>query len=300
MAESDKYETLSDVDEAIEAKVKELDKSRGSDDCFALLIGDRPIDGDLVDKVFNDLRNRFKGQAESKRLLVILESSGGDIDASYNLAQLFRRYGTDHLEVMIPRWAKSAATLLACSGDIVSMTPVAELGPVDPQITALNPLEGRLEKFSPLDIESTLELIRNEYSNGNKEMAEGLMQRLQFPLTLGSFKKTLDLSRLYLERLLATRMLSKDAEKAKKAAELLTTGYPSHGYCIDLTEVCELGLNAREIEEPQLSIVWKLHNLSRKRQELVQEEKRQETEKKLRELPPTLRDNLPPGLLDED
>ena len=30
--------------------------------------------------------------------------------------------------------AKSASTLLACAGDVIYMTPMAELGPVDPQV----------------------------------------------------------------------------------------------------------------------------------------------------------------------
>ena len=234
MAQSNEYESLSDVDGAIKDNVGKFEESCDGADCFPLLIGDRLIDGDLVDRVYDDLRNRFGGQSKSRKLTVILESPGGDIDAAYNLAHLLRRYGPDHLEVFIPRWAKSAATLLACSGDIIMMTPVAELGPVDPQITTLNPLEGRLEQFSPLNIESTLELIRNEYAKGNGQMAEGLMQRLQFPLTLGSFIKTLDLSKQYLQKLLATRMLSADTERAANAAQLLTEGYANHGYCINL------------------------------------------------------------------
>ena len=106
---------------------------------------------------------------------------------------MFRLFGSEKLTFIIPRWAKSAATLLVCGGDEILMTPVAELGPLDPQITVMNPLENRIEKFSPLHIESTLELIQVEFENGNSELANGLLQRLQFPLTLGRFKKSLEL-----------------------------------------------------------------------------------------------------------
>jgi hypothetical protein len=118
-----------------------------------------------------------------------------------NLAQILRSFGTENLTFIVPRWAKSAATLLVCAGDRILMAPPAELGPLDPVIVEMNPLERRMEQFSPLHIDATLELIREEYKNGNKQLADGLMQRLQFPLTLGSFKKSLDIGKQYLEKL---------------------------------------------------------------------------------------------------
>lgn len=287
MTESDDRAMMQEVEGAIEDKIGELEESFGGVPCFQLLIGDRSIDRGLVDEVFDGLRERFDQRPEQDNLVVLLDSSGGDINAAYNIAHLLRRYGRERLEIVIPRWAKSAATLLACSGDVIKMTPASELGPVDIQITQRNRQERRLEKFSPLDIESTLTLIRSEYANGNKEMADGLLQRLQFPLTLGRFKKTLDFSKQYLGALLSTRMLCGQTKKAKRAAKLLTEGYSDHGYCINLEECQKIGLEAVEIEEPQLGVVWEIHKLSSRRLEL---------KRKMR-----IRDelgNLPPGLLD--
>ena len=181
--------------------------------CYLLLLSNATIGPRIVDDVFDDLYKNHSGQ---DKLDVIIDSGGGDIDSAYNLAQLFRRYGSKELVFIIPRWAKSAATLLACAGDRILMTPVAELGPIDPQITAFNPLESRMETFSPIHIESTLELIRQEYKNGNELLANGLLQRLQFPLTLGSIKKSLDIGQQYVEKLLLTRMLKGDPKKMKK------------------------------------------------------------------------------------
>ena len=292
--------TVAAVDKAIESEIKALQElcSEGQA-CIPFLIGSESIDAETVDTAYADLRERFAYGESTGRLLIVLESGGGDIDAAYNLAQLFRRYGTDHLEVMVPRWAKSAATLLACSADVISMSPVAELGPVDPQITQMNPMEQRLEQFSPLHIESTLELIRNEYDNGHKDLAEGLMQRLQFPLTLGSFKKSLELSEQYLEKLLATRMLKGEPDKAKDAAKRLTEDYADHGFCIDLAEAKAIGLNVQDIPEAQVRTAWKLHELAKHRQRLLVEQRRKETAKKLKDLPQELLDKLPPSLKDD-
>lgn len=293
MTESNDRAPLQEVESSIAAKIAELEESFGGIPCFPLLIRDSFIDRGLVDEVFGDLRERFGQRPEHDKLVVLLDSSGGDINAAYNISQLLRRYGRERLEIVIPRWAKSAATLLACSGDVIKMTPASELGPVDPQITEFNPLEDRLEKFSPLDIESTLELIRSEYAEGNKKVADALLQRLQFPLTLGRFKKTLDLSKQYLGALLSTRMLRDRADEAREVARLLTEGYSDHGYCINLEECQDIGLEAVEIEEPQLGIIWEIHKLSTRRLELKHEMRIRD---ELGKLPPSLLDVLAPEL----
>ncbi len=266
--------------------------------CFSMLSGDESIDSGLVDKTYDRLQAQFGHDNSTGSLVVILDSSGGDIDAAYNLAQLFRRYAPKYLEFVIPRWAKSAATLLACSGDLISMTPVAELGPLDPQITQMNPLEQRIERFSPLHIESTLALIRNEFENGNINLANGLLQRLQFPLTLGSFQQSLELGDQYVEKLLSTRMFKDDDDhdKAKGVATRLTRGYADHGFCINILEAQELGLKVRDVPTEHLTEVWNIHLLSKHRNELVNEAKRKEMVERLKELPQELLGNLPPDL----
>ena len=176
------------------------------------------------------------------------------------------------------------------------MTPVAELGPLDPQITQINTLEQRLERFSPLHVESTLELIRNEFAQGNNALAEGLLQRLQFPITLGSFKKSLEVGKQYAGKLLASRMLKDDADKASEIAIRLTEGYADHGFCINMDEAQALGLVVDELPANQLEIVWEIHKLARKKSALQDAKRKKEMEKKLKELPPELLEALPPGL----
>jgi Serine dehydrogenase proteinase len=176
---------------------------------------------------------------------------------------LFREFAPEKLHFIIPRWAKCAATLLACSGDEILMTPPAELGPLDPQITEMNPLEKRMEQFSPLHIESTLELIREEFANGHEKLATGLLNRLQFPLTLALY-----ISKQYMLELLSTRMLKDDNKKAKEISERLTTGFVDHSYCIKIGEVLKIGLKASSLTGEQLNIVWDIHKLHKKRGEL--------------------------------
>jgi len=281
------------IGEEIKDNLKKLQDARDGRRCYPFLLHNTSITDLVVEDVFDELRKDYSDCNE--RLDVLIYSSGGDLDAAYNLGLLFRRYAKKELNFLIGRWAKSAATLLACSGNTILMSPIAELGPLDPQITEMNPLDKRLENFSPLHIEATLNLIREEYSKGNEKLAKGLLERLQFPLTLGSFKKSVDIGIVYTTRLLSSRMLTGDKkdEKAKTIAEKLTTGYADHSFCIDIDEAKNIGLNVNELNGQELDIVWHIHKLYREREELRTKQKKKENEKVLRNLPPELLKMLP-------
>ena len=74
---------------------------------------------------------------ENKPLLLILHSSGGDIGSAYLIGKLCREYTSEKFVAVIPRKAKSAATLICCGADEIHMGSLSELGPIDPQINRL-------------------------------------------------------------------------------------------------------------------------------------------------------------------
>ncbi len=278
------------IGKEIEQSLTHLQEIREGRLCFPFLGVN--ITHSVVDDVFDDLRKKYN-ECDG-RLDVIVDSGGGNIDAAYNLAMLFRKYGSTELNFIVPRWAKSAATLLVCSGDKILMSPIAELGPLDPQITQINPLEGRLEQFSPLHIESTLDMIRQEYEEGSEKLAGGLMERLQFPLTLGSFKKSLEVGEQYLIKLLETRMLSSSEKTAEVVdiAKRLTYGYADHGFCINIDETTSIGLNVFEITGEEMDIVWKMHRLNNEKRKIQKKMHEEDVKKMIKELPPELLDKL--------
>ena len=266
---------------------------------YPLLSGNSLIQNTTVDDVYDDMCSKLK--AGNKKLAVIVNSPGGDIHAAYNMALLMRRFARDDLTFIVPRWAKSAATLLVCGGNQIWMGPIAELGPVDPQITQLNPLEKRLEQFSPLHIEATLELIRDEFENGNKDLAKGLLERLQFPLTLGGFKKSLDIGKQCIVRLLTSRMFGSDDaadERADKVASALVGGYMDHGFCVDVYEAKRIGLVADEVPTEFWPIVWDIYKQSEEIEKVRLAEKQKKMEEKLKSLPPELLKSLPVAVPD--
>lgn len=279
-----------ELEETIEQKLKRYQEIKKDYLCFPFLGVD--ITTTVVDDIFQDLRTKYKEC--NGRLNIIVDSGGGDIDAAYNLAMLFRKYGTIELNFIVPRWAKSAATLLVCSGDKIFMSPIAELGPLDPQITQFNLLEGRIERFSPLHIEATLNMIRQEFEKGNDKFAQGLMERLQFPLTLGGFIKYHEIGEQYLVKLLETRMFTggKKTGDAKAIAKILNKGYADHGFCINIDEAKSIGLEVRDLEGEELGVVWEIHGLNREKKKLQEEIRSKKVTEKIKDLPPGLLDKL--------
>jgi hypothetical protein len=86
------------------------------------------------------------------RLLVLLETGGGYIDATERIALIFRHHYRQ-VEFVIPTYAMSAGTILAMSGDAIHMDYASVLGPIDPQVErgeTLVPALGYLEQYKRL------------------------------------------------------------------------------------------------------------------------------------------------------
>jgi len=248
-------DNIKDKEKIVSEKIKKLEEIRERR-CYPLLFDpDTPIDSKLVGKVFYDLRKNYKDC--NGTLDVLICSTGGEPDAAYNLAMLFRKYGSKNLNFIVPRMAKSAATILSCASDKILMTPIAELGPLDVQIFRLEIKSDSVEPtvFSPMHVELTLDMIRKEYNEGNESLAKALLERIQSPILLSSFIKANEISEQYTTKLLNTRMLKDQKEKVSEISKQLTRGYAHHGFCINIEEARELGLVVDEIPDDQIDIV---------------------------------------------
>jgi len=77
----------------------------------------------------SDQLSNLKG----KSLDLILESPGGSGEVAEDIIQLLRgRY--EELAVIVPGWAKSAATIMTMAADEILMGPGSALGPIDAQL----------------------------------------------------------------------------------------------------------------------------------------------------------------------
>jgi hypothetical protein len=252
-----------ELDVEIQETLKSLETLSGGQTYY--IFYRKRICSSTVDEVYDELRT-IRNDCD-RRFNVILFSGGGDIEAAFNLACLLRSIGHESLNIIVPRWAKSAATLIACAADTISMTPVAELGPLNPQIMDTPDSEDS-RRLSCLSIIETFQLIRNEFRYGNEYFAAGLLERLQFPLALGSIVSSPKVSEEYLARTLRLQKAERSPEEVNAIAEKLVYGYADHRFCIRHDEAREIGLPVRLLEGEMHDLVWKIHRLSMRRMEL--------------------------------
>lgn len=80
---------------------------------------------------FTDLVQSINGKSDS--IDVLLHSPGGQPDATERIVHILRNKFKE-VHFIVPHSAYSAATMLALSGDSITLHPSATLGPIDPQI----------------------------------------------------------------------------------------------------------------------------------------------------------------------
>lgn len=81
----------------------------------------------LYSAVTDHSRNPAKG------LFLLLHTSGGKVEPAYLISKCCKK-SAGKFVVAVPRFAKSAGTLLALGADEIHMGIISELGPIDPQI----------------------------------------------------------------------------------------------------------------------------------------------------------------------
>ena len=104
------------------------------------------IDGMVRDAI----EARVQVKPKRRRLIVIVETSGGYIEVVQRIVQVIRHhYG--NVEFIVPNFAMSAGTVLVLSGDAVWMDYYSILGPIDPQVDGASGRKvaalGYLEKY---------------------------------------------------------------------------------------------------------------------------------------------------------
>jgi ClpP class serine protease len=83
----------------------------------------------------------------NRNILLILLSRGGSIEPAYQISKLCKAHSKERFVVVVPRQAKSAATLIALGADEIHMGPLGQLGP-DIAIELVNQLFGMQNVFS--------------------------------------------------------------------------------------------------------------------------------------------------------
>jgi len=209
----------------------------------------RYITASVVDSVFTVLSE----VSLSGDVGVILFSGGGDIDEAYIIANYLQDIVSGKLTVYVPRYAKSAATLIACAGDEIVMLPVAELGPIDPVLH-----DPKTDRYVPLQsILEVVDLLARK--NVPREIVREFVDRLPV-IELGDYARAVDHNIELAAKILAKRMFKQNPNKAKEVARKLAS-YKQHSAAITPHDAQEIGLKIRKANQQETKQLWKIHTL---------------------------------------
>ena len=184
-----------------------------------------------LDKFESDQVYSILGEKWEKDVLLILNHNWWEIEPAYFISKTCQKKSKNKFKVVVPRKAKSAATLISLWADEIHMWIMSELWPIDPQI-----------KWLPaLWLWNALEYLAKtvtKYPDSSIMFAEYLNGKLELP-TLGYFDRIAESSVQYAERLLLARR-KKSKKDVHNIANTLTYSYKDHAFVIEIDEVKEL------------------------------------------------------------
>ncbi len=238
---------------------REIGKKRNAD----VILFSGEIDHEGADR----LSKIAKRPDRRANVFLLLTTRGGSPDAAFRIARCLQSH-YEHLTVYIHGMCKSAGTLIAVGMNEVVLSDFGEFGPLDVQLGKKDEL---FENTSGLDItqalnslntrayayfqQSLLSIRRSTRAQISTKLAADIATDLAVglygpmfaqidPVQLGAVERALLIAVEYGNRL-AGNNLKRDA------VERLATGYPSHGFVIDLREAETLFKNVHAPSETE-------------------------------------------------
>lgn len=203
---------------------------------------------------------------------LLIDSPGGVAKWAYQLAMILRRH-CGGFTAVVPRYAKSAATLLTLGADKIVLGRDAELGPLDAQL--IDP--EREEPLSALDEVQALERLHAFAMSAVDESMLLLMGRTRkkietlLPAVMHFVAEEMRPLFEKIDAVHYTQMsrIAKEAEEyairllkakhsqtiAEDIARRLVNKYPNHGYWIDPEEAAQVGFQIEKTADDRMELL---------------------------------------------
>ena len=198
---------------------------------------------------------------DKKNIDLLIISNGGDPITSLRIMGLLRER-FEHVAVLLPYVAYSAATILSLGADEIVMHQYSNLGPVDPQLTVSHrDASGKTEniQFGSEDIINFIEFIKSDVGVSDQQhlmaAAQPLINQVG-ALSIGSAKRGQRLSLALSEKMLSSHI--SDPGKVSTIAKALNSSYYHHGYAVGRKEAMEIGLPIVKPDDSLESFLWKI------------------------------------------
>ena len=189
---------------------------------------------------------------QSHRALLVLSTPGGDPNAGFRIARALQHH-YDHFDALVPRFCKSAGTLLVVGARRLYLDDMSELGPLDVQVKKSDEVFGRnsgldiLQAVNYLHTQAMtafrnylLELTRDAglstkidsdiAGNLTKGLYDPVFAQID-PMKLAEMQRAMEIAFAY-----GSRLNEKSNNLRPSGLQSLVTGYPSHSFVIDRKE----------------------------------------------------------------
>lgn len=239
-------QTKTEIDnkiEEIKEKIIEIEDIRKSTCVIFFTINS--INSMVSYEFFNILRK----EANIDNLDMILESGGGQLEDALKIAQICKDF-SKKFSVLVPYYAKSAATLIALYADELILCKAGELGPIDPQVK--HPMGDMF--FPASSIKNALTFIEGS----NDPYIKMTMADKLDPFIIGAYNQTIDETKIYLEELPKI----KNADNREEILDTFTTKYLNHGYPITHKICEELKISSSDLLDNYLeNLLYDMHQI---------------------------------------
>lgn len=193
-----------------------------------------------------------------------MHSPGGTAEAAESIVDLLRARFTN-IRFIIPNAAKSAATMLAMSGNTLLMDERSELGPTDPQMIFNR--DGQIVVAPAHDIQKQFIMAKKEISNNPQILPSWLPILRQYgPSLLAECDRSLSLSKKLVTKWLKKYMFTRDPRGGAKAARIagyLTSRvqFQSHSRKVGIEDLISRGAKILDMRTDTLlqTAVWDVY-----------------------------------------
>ena len=206
-----------------------------------------------IDRAIYELASRvICTQQVNRKCTVYLSTYGGDAHSAFRIGRCLQHH-YEHIRVVVPRYCKSAGTLICVAANELGIGNLGELGPLDVQLIkrdevgdrnsglditeAMGIIDSRVFNFfisSLLQIKQQTKLSTKIAGDFAAKLSTSIFEPLYSqidPVSLGSSQRETAVAFHY-----GLRLAQKSSSISEQNLLQLISGYPSHSFVIDRAE----------------------------------------------------------------
>lgn len=207
------------------------------------------------------IENILRSYGHINNLDLLIHSPGGFAESAERIVEAIYTY-CDDFRVIIPKQAKSAATMVAMGSSEMLMSDTSEIGPIDPQIIYANLGQIAVQSIIKAYNQIKQDIVEKQSKGENYDAELVLLSKID-PILLRESQKHMDLAKDIAVKLLNKRMFKKKPVEKEDVDKYLDDSETfSHGRLINWKSAHDkLGLEIRHIDkfDDNWKLIWEIY-----------------------------------------